>query len=246
MEKIRRDALGSDAAQQIRDAILEGRLTPGSRIDQDELAAQLGVSRLPIRQALTALSREGLVSIEHRRGAAVTPVDTRFIRDLYDFRAAVDAQVAATLARRRDFDPREMRAMVAEGQAAAQRGEVRPDLSLRFHTAQYEATGNRVLIETMAPLLWHVRRVITLLDGAKASTAQFDRSIEREQRPIRSQTDMWKEHSDIVEAIAAHRVGRARSLARDHARRVRGVITLFLDSVVAKAGPSAKSGDRAI
>jgi DNA-binding GntR family transcriptional regulator len=115
MERIRRDALGADAAKQIRNAILEGRLTPGSRIDQDELAAQLGVSRLPIRQALLTLSREGLVSMEHRRGAAVTPVDTRFIEDLYDFRAAVDAQVAATLARRRDFDPRALLAIVAEG-----------------------------------------------------------------------------------------------------------------------------------
>jgi DNA-binding GntR family transcriptional regulator len=62
--------------------ILEGTLIPRSRIDQDALAARLGLSLLPIRQALLVLEREGLVSVEHQRGGVVTPVDIGFIANL--------------------------------------------------------------------------------------------------------------------------------------------------------------------
>ena len=105
-QTLRRTPMVSDAAEQIRSAILDGSLVPGSRIAQDQIAAQLGVSRLPIRQALLVLQSEGLVLLDHNRGAMVAPLDVKFISDLFDFRAVVDAQVAAMLAARRGFRTR--------------------------------------------------------------------------------------------------------------------------------------------
>ena len=115
MKTLRRAPVVSDAAEQIRSAILDGSLVPGSRIAQDEIAAQLGVSRLPIRQALLVLEGEGLVLLDHNRGAMVAPLDVKFISDLFDFRAVVDSQVAGMLAARRDFDARWLTALVRRG-----------------------------------------------------------------------------------------------------------------------------------
>ena len=66
------------AAEEIRAAISNGTLAPGSRMRQEELAAKLGVSREPIRKALLLLEREGLVNVV-KRGAIVAPVDPHFL-----------------------------------------------------------------------------------------------------------------------------------------------------------------------
>src|ERR1700681_5008559 len=109
MKVIKRKPVVMEVANQIRAAILDGGLVPGSKIAQDGLAAQLGVSRLPVRQALLVLQREGLVFLDHGRGAVVAPIDVKFISDLFDYRATVDGYVAGALAARTNFDPRLLR-----------------------------------------------------------------------------------------------------------------------------------------
>jgi DNA-binding GntR family transcriptional regulator len=220
MKTIKRRPVVTDVANQIRDGILEGALVPGSKIDQDELAAGLGVSRLPVRQALLVLQREGLVFLDHGRGAVVAPLDIKFISDLFDCRAIVEGYVAAALAVRRDFDPSSIRRIVADGRAAAASGQSRRDLIADFHTALYRATGNQVLIDMMNSQLDHVQRAVTFV---------------RETGGLRSQADTWDEHAAILEAIAARRVGRARRLARTHVERVKQVVIAHLVS----AAPSA-------
>src|SRR5215510_5680364 len=114
MKEIKRKPIVADVANQIRAAILEGGLVPGSKIAQDALAAELGVSRLPIRQALLVLQREGLVTLDHGRGAVVAPFDIKFISDLFDFRAIVDGYVAGILAARENFDATTLNRIVRE------------------------------------------------------------------------------------------------------------------------------------
>ncbi len=215
MKTIKRKPVVTDVANQIREGILEGALVPGSKIDQDELAAELGVSRLPVRQALLVLQREGLVFLDHGRGAVVAPLDIKFIADLFDCRAVIEGYVAAALAARKDFDPSALRRIVAEGRAAAAAGESRRDLIAEFHTALYEATGNQVLIHMMNSQLDHVQRAVTFV---------------KETGGLRSQADTWEEHAEILEAIAARRVGRARQLARSHVERVKQVVVAHLVS----------------
>jgi DNA-binding GntR family transcriptional regulator len=64
---------GDQAALYIRRLIFDGDLRPGTRVPQDEIAQTLGVSRIPVREALIALEREGWVTIELHRGALSTP-----------------------------------------------------------------------------------------------------------------------------------------------------------------------------
>jgi len=71
-------------ADYIRRQIFEGKLRVGDRVPQDEIAADLGVSRVPVREAVIALDREGWVMIQAHRGAFVVGLDENSTRDHYD------------------------------------------------------------------------------------------------------------------------------------------------------------------
>lgn len=76
----------------LRDAILSGRLMPGERLAQAELARQLGVSRIPLRDALRRLGEEALVRIDGRRGAWVTALSERDIAEIYELRILLEGR----------------------------------------------------------------------------------------------------------------------------------------------------------
>src|ERR1700737_2862560 len=77
---IRRSS-GEHAALYIRRLIFDGELRPGARVPQDEIAQTLGISRIPVREALIALEREGWVTIELHRGAFINALDEGTVRD---------------------------------------------------------------------------------------------------------------------------------------------------------------------
>jgi DNA-binding GntR family transcriptional regulator len=79
-----RQSSGEHAAVYIRRLIFDGRLRPGERIPQEHIARALGVSRIPVREALIALEREGWVTIEMHRGAFVDALDEQAARDTYE------------------------------------------------------------------------------------------------------------------------------------------------------------------
>jgi len=83
-ERLVRRSSGEDAARHIQRLIFNGELRPGGRVPQDEIAQNLGISRIPVREALIALEREGWVTIEMHRGAFVNALDARSVRDHYE------------------------------------------------------------------------------------------------------------------------------------------------------------------
>ena len=81
--ELTRRSSGEQVALHIRRLIFDGVLKPGARVPQDEVAHSLGLSRIPVREALIALEREGWVTIEMHRGAFVSPLDEQAVRDHY-------------------------------------------------------------------------------------------------------------------------------------------------------------------
>jgi len=79
-----RTSSGEQAALYVRRLIFDGHLVPGVRIPQEEIARTLGISRIPLREALFALEREGWVTLEMHRGASVNTFDERAVRDHYE------------------------------------------------------------------------------------------------------------------------------------------------------------------
>ncbi len=94
-----RNASGA-ATEVIRQAILDGRLEPGRRLKEEELARELGISRTPVREALLMLQAEGLVDATPNRGAIVRSHDADDLRDLYQLRAVLEGYAARLAAGR--------------------------------------------------------------------------------------------------------------------------------------------------
>jgi DNA-binding GntR family transcriptional regulator len=93
-----RPSSGDQVAAWIRHQIVTGALRRGDRVAQEDVARELGVSRIPVREALVALDREGWVTMQPHRGAFVHGVDAAWVRDHYDIQGALYGLAAARAA----------------------------------------------------------------------------------------------------------------------------------------------------
>ena len=113
------------AADVIREAIVDGRVSPGHRLKEEELAQQLGISRTPVREALLVLQAEGLVEAVPNRGSAVRAYDRRDLEELYELRALLEGHAAFRAATRRtDAHLAELRQSCARFAALLPGGDV--------------------------------------------------------------------------------------------------------------------------
>jgi DNA-binding GntR family transcriptional regulator len=145
MEKRKRSEQMSD---QIEERIVTGIYPPGMRLDEVELAASLGVSRTPIREALIQLSSAGLVEIRPRRGAVVADIGPQRLCEMFEVMAELEAMCGRLAARR--ISQTEQVALVAAHQACeAARDANDADnyyrLNEEFHHLIYAASHNRFL-----------------------------------------------------------------------------------------------------
>ncbi len=180
------------------DAISDGSLTPGARIMQEDIAAQLAVSRQPVLQALRLLKKDGFVLDAPGRGVLVAPLDVDRLVQIYQVRSALDA-LAAGLAARAGAHINEH--LISQGRVAAQGVDVKAMMAAdeAFHTAIYLASGNP-LIAPSAQLHWqHIRRAM----GAVLQESAMRESI-------------WDEHEAIANAISQGDEHAAATLMRQH------------------------------
>jgi DNA-binding GntR family transcriptional regulator len=146
-----RPNLKNEVAAAVREMIFSGLLRPGRRIDQDELAARMQVSKLPVREALIALESEGLVEIVPRRGAYVATLSRLDIADHYNIfgmLSGVAAERAATKLTGAQLDELEDLVNRMEGKPPAEQSE----LNFRFHRLINRAGGSRRLLSVLALL----------------------------------------------------------------------------------------------
>lgn len=151
-----RKTLSAQVHERIRDAILRRMLKPGARIDQNQLADNLGVSIVPVREALKRLEVEGLVSIVPRRGAFVTEISLAHLDDLYYVRALIEGEaVFQAVPRLRSDDFTVMGAMIEQMQAMTDANDVTGYITLnrKFHTHIYGALNNQHLMQIIQNLL---------------------------------------------------------------------------------------------
>ncbi len=118
-----RDAIGATTAMRVaadlRQRILTGEFAPGSRLKIDDIAAICAVSHMPVRGALHMLEREGVLDVLPHRGAVIRPVDARFVRNVYDLRAAIEGMLTERCAESVDSRGHRRAAWTACGVRAA-------------------------------------------------------------------------------------------------------------------------------
>jgi DNA-binding GntR family transcriptional regulator len=187
----------------IREAIQIGRYTPGQRLIADELAQELGTSRMPVREALRRLEVAGLVSITPHRGAVVSELSAQEIVEIYHIRAVLEglaARLAASLLPSADID--RLNALIEEMEGAAATG---PDLdhvlrsNREFHIAIWQAA--------------HAPRLQEILENLYDASHRF-RNISIA-LPGRL-TQIFQEHRQIVQALAAGDPAAAERFANEH------------------------------
>jgi len=195
-------ASGERAFRRIHEAIQMGQLKPGTRIREAELAAWLGLSRTPVREALGRLESQGLLVHEPRRGMVIAELDHQKVTELYLMREVLEGTAAGLAARHAsDAEIAALWDMVKTDRAL---GHDVPRLALNnrlFHDALYRGSHNRYLIKACNGL----RESLALLGPTTLSLDQ------------RSDTAL-AEHEAIVRAIEAHDPKAAEEAARQHIR----------------------------
>ena len=145
-------SLKDSAADYLREQILTGRLTPGTKIDQDEISEALGISRLPVREALIELANEGLVDAVPRRGAFVASLERADVVDHYRVFGLVAGLAASRAATSlTDADLVELRS-IHESFAAASDADAQASWNHEFHRRINRAGGSRRLVSVLALL----------------------------------------------------------------------------------------------
>jgi DNA-binding GntR family transcriptional regulator len=164
--------------------ILRGELAPGSRINEPAVALRLGVSRVPVREALRELESSGLVVSRKNFGVFVRALAADEVADLYELRAVLDAHAGRRAAALEDAPRRALLkaldAATAAMRKAARAGDVPAyyDQNLRFHWAVVEAAGNAKLLEAYRGVvqqlhLWRLKNLAQPV-GMAASIAEHD------------------------------------------------------------------------
>jgi DNA-binding GntR family transcriptional regulator len=184
----------------LRDAIIQGKLKPGERLMEIQLAEEMGVSRTPVREAMRKLELEGLIVMVPRKGAYVAGISVKDIVDIFEVRAALESLAAGLAAERITEEELEEleRALVQISEAGSNiDAVVRTDTG--FHEIIYRASRNQRLLQIITNLQEHIQRFRTT-------------SLSR---PGRTKTAI-EEHRQIVEAISERNVELAQALAREH------------------------------
>src|SRR5205823_75663 len=184
------------------DHILEGKLLPGTRLVELELAAQFASSRTPVREALTRLSAEGLLSQDVMRGTVVREIDPVEAEEIYVLREVIDG-LAGRLAAPRvsEDDLAKLQLLIETQRECVVEGDWLELMraNRRFHEVIYRATGSRHLTEMAG----------NLHDLVRAFSLRCFASEERGQPVI-------VEHVAIAKALAAHDAAAAEQACELH------------------------------
>jgi len=195
--------LVTSAAQAVRESIYDGRLGPGARLVEADLAQQLGISRGPLREALHLLGKEGLVVTVPRHSKFVQDVDSRSVDEVYSLRKILEAYaVERVIATAGKDGVNTLRQVLAEMRVAAEAGnrELTARLDVAFHSKLYELAQHSLLERA-----WY-ENIAGKLQIVFNATRNADLALKE---PVRK-------HELIVKAIASRNVERAQDLLTRH------------------------------
>ncbi|MFN8223513.1 MAG: GntR family transcriptional regulator [Gaiellales bacterium] len=208
VEQAARPTAQSVASAVLRTAILEGELRPGDRVNQEAWAARVGVSLIPIREALHALAGEGLVTYRPRRGYVVTELDLATLEEVYRLRRILESDALEQgVPRASTADVAELSREAERCREAAGRQDVASQLAAnrRFHDRLHALAGSAPLVRLIGQL-WDTteayRALYYLLPDAPAEADEAHRAL----------VDAVSRH-DVDEAVAIQDAHRGQALA---------------------------------
>lgn len=203
-------------ASSIRDSIIEGRIKPGERLMEPDVAKTLGVSRTPLREAFLQLESEGFLKVNPRKGALVTETSPGDAEETYIIKGALEA-VAARLAADsiNDEQIEELISLNKKMEAIAQSKDkdykTFLELNSVFHQKIYECSGNAKLIKMINTLRNQTLRYNYIF---LSLLSHLDESVE--------------EHYEIIEALKKRKPEEAESFIRKHNENARQMLINYI------------------
>jgi DNA-binding GntR family transcriptional regulator len=209
--------LGEKAFAALHEAIVSGALAPGQRLRIEELATALGMSHLPIREAIRQLEARGLVEHIPHRGGRVTELSLEDLRELYDARLLIEPEIISRAASTfTDDDAAAARDALARYAAAPTEGQMTEVWAAHtaFHFALYRPCRSRWLMRLVTPLWESSQRYRLTMPP-----------LNSEMRRKESQ----REHEEMLAACIEHDAARASSVLHNHLVRTANLITGQMD-----------------
>jgi DNA-binding GntR family transcriptional regulator len=209
-KKQERITLKSLALNQIKGAILSGKLRPGDRIVEARLAREMGISKFPIREAIRYLEREGLVVAFPFKGTYVSNFDEGDIEELYTLRSALEELAIRILMSKLDEEKiGKLDSILADMQKAANEQKVDKVISedMRFHRTICELSGHRKLLK-----MW-----LTLQDQIKSFIA-------REEYFYGQSDQLVETHYPVIGAIKSGDSELVEKCIREHLKNAVGIV----------------------
>ncbi len=187
----------------IRGAIVNGKLPPGTRVAEPELADRFGISRTPIREAFRQLESEGFLTVVPRKGAVVASLSAQDISDFYDLKSLLEGEAARLAVK--TLGPKDIERMEAVNrqiESASQRKDIKRVLALHneFHDIFLQAAGNEKLHAIVQNLVMQFQRFRLIL----AMPGRIEGSI--------------RQHREIIEAFRKKDPDLAEDLVRKNAQ----------------------------
>lgn len=192
--------------EQVHKAILEeisgGKLRPGARIIQEQIAKELGVSRQPVQQALALLRSQGVLRDAPGRGLLVSPLDETYVRNMYDMRAVIEGLACRRAA---EVNAKQAKAkgpaLIRAGRKAVASGSYGDMIAadMAFHHFIYILSENPFIAPAMEAHWTNTQRVM----GAVLINEEQPRNV-------------WGQHEAMLEAIAGGDARMAEELGRQH------------------------------
>jgi DNA-binding GntR family transcriptional regulator len=217
-------------AESLRQAIIEGLLSPGQSLRQENLAKHFAVSRIPVREALRRLESEGWIELQRHRGARVTPLSAEEVREIYEIRASLEVtalQLAAPLHTARSL---KQVAAVLRLSHGAKDVSLYAQYNREFHLALYAPAKRSRLLGIVDSLHSQGERYLRLKLGMPSQKQQSD-----------------AEHQQIFDAVRAGAIDSAVQILQSHLLQtgelLAGYVTLHLAerAVAAQRGPAASA-----
>lgn len=198
---------------ELRRLILAGELRPGSPIRQDAIAGTLGVSRVPVREALKILEGEGQVTYRPHRGYFVTELSLRDVREIYRIRELLESEALRVgVPKLTDDDLRRMAECLEEMEADDPGTGGMSEANARFHLTLLSACE-------MPHLLKHIRLLRDATDAYRSLYYMSDHAVE----------NVRGEHRSIYDAAVARDAERAIMYANAHRAHTIEALRTFLD-----------------
>jgi DNA-binding GntR family transcriptional regulator len=216
--------------QAILSEIAEGKLAPGARIIQEQIANGLGVSRQPVQQALLLLRNHGVLRDAPGRGLIVAELDPGRVRNMYAIRAVVEGLAFRTAAennaeRARKSGP----PLIRSGRQAVKSGSLAAMIAAdkKFHDLIYALSENSMIGPTMEAQWTDTQRVMGEV-------------LLREKRP----RDIWNQHEEMLAAVIEGDGETAEKLARQHILQAANFMVARLQSEIGALAMSVANGAR--